>query len=83
MSRVDNEIEAFKRRLLEELRDEIPGRGEPLFSRIFPTGVPEKALVDALRLCERTIKKAAGTKMEILSSNEPTSRADLYEDGRI
>ena len=54
---INAKIEAFKRGLLKESLEQCTEEQQAFFHRIFPTGVPDKKLVGAIDLCERTIRK--------------------------
>lgn len=59
---VQQEIEDFKRKLLSERLEQLTQKQRDFFNRIFPierfpNGVPADDLVNAIDLCDRTIKK--------------------------
>ena len=54
---VEQKVEAFKRGLLKEALDQCTPDQQNFFNRIFPNGVPEKDIIGAIDLCERTIQK--------------------------
>lgn len=55
-------VEAFKRGLLKEALEQCTEDQQAFFHRIFPKGVPEKDIVNAIDLCERTILKNQSKK---------------------
>ncbi len=54
---VREKVEAFKRQLLAEALAQLPEENVKRFNQIFPKGVKEEDLINAIELCERTIKK--------------------------
>ena len=54
---VKERVEAFKRQLLTEALAQLPEENVKRFHQIFPKGVKEEDLVNAIELCERTILK--------------------------
>ena len=55
--RVKNEIIQFQRTLLENRLSQCTEKQISFFKRIFPDSVPESKLIDAIDLCDRTIRK--------------------------
>ena len=55
-------VESFKRGLLKEALEQCTEDQQAFFHRIFPKGVPEKDIVNAIDLCERTISKNQSKK---------------------
>lgn len=54
---VDGRIEQYKRQMLvDALAQLLPAQVE-LFNRVYPNGIPSEKLINAIDLCERTIKK--------------------------
>jgi len=54
---LESKVEEFKRGLLNEALLQCTKEQQEFFHRIYPSGVPEKALANAIDLCNRTIKK--------------------------
>lgn len=54
---VREEVEAFKRKLLKERLYQCTERQIDFFNKIYPNGVPEEKLENAIDLCDRTIRK--------------------------
>lgn len=57
MSLVDQEVEAFKRQLLQERPAQVTPAQRDLFNRCYPSGVAAEDLSNAISLCDRTILK--------------------------
>lgn len=56
--KIEDEIEEFKRNCLTERRAQLPDMQNEMFTRIFPAAyVPEGKLIQAIDLCDRTIRK--------------------------
>ena len=55
--RVKNEIIQFQRTLLENRLSQCTEKQVTFFKKIFPKGVHESKLIDAIDLCDRTIHK--------------------------
>jgi hypothetical protein len=49
------EVEDFKRKLLAERLSQLTEPQRERFNWCFPNGVPEKDLIGAISLCDRTI----------------------------
>lgn len=56
---VKDEVEAFKRKLLENRLSQCTERQIGIFNKIYPNGVSEENLESAIELCDRTIRKNA------------------------
>lgn len=57
-AKVEAEVEAFKRKLLQERMEQLTEPQRTMFTkRVFPKGVPSDCLIGAIDLCDRTIKK--------------------------
>ena len=54
---IREQIETFKRQKLDEALAKVTDDQRALFNRIFPEGVPEDKLIQAIELCERTIAR--------------------------
>lgn len=54
---VKEKIEAFKRHLLADALAQLPEENVKRFNQIFPKGVKDEDVINAIELCERTIKK--------------------------
>ncbi len=54
---IREEINNFARSLLEARLAQITEDQRTFFNRIYPKGVPAKALISAIDLCDRTIKE--------------------------
>lgn len=55
--KVKKEIEEFERTLLEDRLRQCTEKQVAFFKKIYPNGVPESKLIDAIDLCNRTIRK--------------------------
>lgn len=55
--KVEAEIEAFQRKLLDERLSQCTETQVAFFHKLYPNGVPKKNLISAIDLCDRTIKK--------------------------
>ena len=55
--KVKNEIKRFERTLLENRLSQCTEKQKSFFNRIYPKGVSESKLIDAIDLCDRTIRK--------------------------
>jgi hypothetical protein len=62
------EVEAFKRRMLAERLTQCTSEQQAFFNRLYPKGVREDQIMDAIDLCDRTIRKnkADPKRMEAL-----------------
>jgi hypothetical protein len=54
---VKQEVEEFKRSLLNERLSQCTEKQRELFGRLYPNGVPDDKLEDAINLCNRTIRR--------------------------
>lgn len=54
---VVEEVEAFKRKLLQERLDQLSEQQVAFFKRLYPKDVPESSLISAIELCDRTLRK--------------------------
>mgnify|MGYP001593032100 CR=1 FL=1 len=54
---VEKEVYPFKRTLLEDRLNRCTEKQKSFFKKIFPAGVPESKLMEAINLCDRTIRK--------------------------
>ena len=60
MAQVLPQVKEFKKNLLKELLEKCTEKQQAFFHRVFPQfpdGIQEEKMDDAIRLCERTIKK--------------------------
>lgn len=61
--RVLDEIEVFKRHLLEQRLARCTPKQRAVFEeRVYPKGVREDQLIDAIDLCDRTLKGTLDSK---------------------
>ena len=56
---MEKEVKAFRREQLDKLLSQCSEKEQAFFHRIFPNGVPEDKLQNAMRLVERTVIKAS------------------------
>jgi len=57
MGTTREKVENFKRDELSQMLNQCTGAQQAFFNRLYPKGVPEKKLMNAIDLCERTIAK--------------------------
>ena len=55
--KVKKEVEQFERILLEDRLSQCTEKQVAFFKKIYPGVVPESKLIDAIDLCDRTIRK--------------------------
>ena len=55
--KINQEIEDFKRKMLNERIIQLTEPQLALFNRLFPDKIPEEKLITAIDLCDRTIRK--------------------------
>lgn len=67
MSAALDRVEAFRRQVLNELLAQCTTPQQDMFKRVYPNGVPDSKVTEAILLCERTISennRMANTKVE-------------------
>ena len=57
MSKIKDEVEEFKRKLLAERLAQCTEAQQRMFNKVYPEGVLESKLESAIDLCDRTIRK--------------------------
>lgn len=54
---INDKVTSFKRQLLADALEQCSDKQRALFRRLYPEPIPDDKLIQAIDLCERTIKK--------------------------